>query len=59
MGWRTGLKYDDDFRTAWIIVALLALVLVVVFGFVVWATGSWLAALVISVLCVLGLLVLT
>lgn len=59
MGWRTGLKYDDDFKTGWIIAGVFAVLLLVLFGFVVWATGSWIAAVVITVVALVGLLITT
>lgn len=52
---RRGFRHDPEFATGWIILGVIVLVLVVVFGLVAWASGSWVLGLVAAVLAGLGL----
>lgn len=58
MGRRAGLRDDPDFLTGWLIVGLLVLLLGIVVGVVVWATGNWLIAVVATVVVGIGLALL-
>jgi len=55
MTWRENLRTDPELATGWIIAAVIVLVLLVVLGLTVWATGSWVVGLVVTVVVGVGL----
>lgn len=52
---RTGFRHDPEFATGWIILGVIVLVLAFVLGLTVWATGSWVVGLVVTVIVGVGL----
>ena len=50
MARRDGLRNDQDFLTGWVILGIVVLVLAVVLGLTVWASGSWIVGLVVTVI---------
>lgn len=55
MTWRDNLRTDPELATGWTILGLIVLALLVVLGFTVWATGSWVVGLVVTVVVGVGL----
>lgn len=43
------LRRDPEFPTGWLIVGLIVLALAVTLGLTVWASGSWVVGLVVTV----------